>query len=150
MTDGAPNGYSILSFDGTDYDLTFKAAGRPADYQMQLFAPEVVKSADAAKTQVYVNVFNGGTKSTVEMRVGGDWLPMTYAREVDPLLKKVYDYEAAVKERPWRQLSKPKASTHLWKLPLPEGLTPGSHLVEIRTTDMFGKKHSGRRIVRVE
>ena len=150
MTDGAPNGYSILSFNGTDYDLTFKAAGRPTDYQMQIFAPEVVKSADAAKTQVYVNIFNGGTKSAVEMRVGGDWHSMTYTREVDPLLKKVYDYEAAVKERPWRQLSKPKASTHLWKLPLPEGLTPGSHLVEVRTKDMFGKKHTGRRIVRVE
>lgn len=153
MTDGAPNGYSILSFNGTDYDLTFKAAGRPADYQMQIFAPEVVKSAEAADAQVYVNIFNGGTRSTVEMRVGsGEWQSMTHTREVDPQVKRVYDLEVSVKEKPqpWRQLSKPKASTHLWKLPLPEGLAPGSHLVEIRTTGMFGKKHSGRRIVRVE
>ena len=153
MADGAPNGYSILSFNGSDYDLEFKAAGRPADYQMQIFAPEVVASAEVAEAQVYVNVFNGGTRSTVEMRVGsGEWLPMTHTREVDPQVQRVYDLEASVKQKPqpWRQLSKPKASTHLWKLPLPEGLTPGSHLVEIRTTDMFGKKNQGRRIVRVE
>ena len=150
MADGAPNGYSILSFDGTEYDLAFKAAGRSADYQMQIFAPEVVKSADASDTQVYVNVFNGGTRSTVEMRTGGKWQSMHQTREVDPLLQQVYDREVAVKDKTWRQLSKPKPSTHLWKLPLPQNLKSGSHLIEIRTTDMFGKTHHGRRIVRIE
>ena len=152
MADGAPNGYSILSFNGTEYDLQFKAAGRPADYQMQLFSPEVVAAADTTETLVYVNVFNGGTRSTVEMRVGGEWAAMTHTREVDPLLQQVYDRELAVNEKPapWRQISKPKASTHLWKLPLPEDLQPGSHLIEVRTTDMFGKSFQSRRIIRVE
>jgi len=150
MADGAPNGYSIFSFNGTEYDLAFKAAGRSDDYQMQIFAPEVIKAADASQTPVYVNVFNGGTRSTVEMRTDGDWRPMQQTREVDPLLQQVYEREAAVKDKSWRQLSKPKPSTHLWKLPLPQNLTPGSHLIEIRTTDMFGKTHHGRRIVRIE
>ena len=43
MADGAPNGYSIISFDGAKYSLDFKAAGQPADYQMRIMMPELIK-----------------------------------------------------------------------------------------------------------
>ncbi|MEZ6066937.1 MAG: calcineurin-like phosphoesterase family protein [Planctomycetaceae bacterium] len=38
MKDGAPNGYSIISFDGVEYRLDYRAAGRSPDYQMEIDA----------------------------------------------------------------------------------------------------------------
>ena len=34
--DGTPNGYHVLSVDGTELALRYKAAGKPADYQMSI------------------------------------------------------------------------------------------------------------------
>ena len=44
---------------------------------------------------------------------------------------------------------KPKPSTHLWhgKLPL---LQPGTHAIEVRTTDMHGRTYAASRVVRVK
>src|SRR5690606_4139314 len=108
MADGAPNGYSIISFDGTDYNLEFRAAGRSADYQIEVDAPEVVSTAQLADTVVYANVFNGSEKSVVEMRVGdGEWQPMEQTREVDPKYARTFELEEAVIGNPpaWRKLS---------------------------------------------
>ncbi len=152
MADGAPNGYSIISFDGTNYKLDFKAAGRSADYQMQIHAPEVVAVDKLNETSVFVNVFNGSERSKVEMRVGrtGQWVAMEHIREVDPLLKKVYEAEAKVIGDPanWRKMSKPKASTHLWKATLPE-TSAGTHLIEVRETDMHGRATTSQRVIRI-
>ncbi len=148
--DGTPNGYSIISFDGSDYSLELKAAGRAADFQMNIHAPEVVSAADSSKTDVFVNVFNGSARSKVEMRVNdGEWVPMTQTIQNDPAFELIVETEGKLTGKPWRDLPKPKASTHLWKLPLPSGLAAGSHLIDIRSTDMFGQKSSGRRIVRI-
>jgi hypothetical protein len=148
--DGTPNGYSIISFDGAEYRLDYKAAGRPADYQMQLDAPEVVAAADVAETVVTANVFNAIPSSVIEMRIGsGDWVKMTSTSRPDPTYKRVYDFELAVTERPWLKLPTPKDSSHLWEATLPTELTPGSHLIEVRASNVFGKTYSGRRIVRV-
>ncbi len=152
MADGAPNGYSIISFDGTKYKLDFKAAGRSADYQMQIHAPEVITTDKLGETPIFVNVFNGSERSKVEMRVGraGQWVAMQHTREVDPQLKKVYDAEAKVIGDPanWRKMSRPKASTHLWKSTLPAA-TVGTHLIEVRETDMNGRVTTSQRVVRI-
>lgn len=152
MADGAPNGYSIISFDGTKYELNYKAAGRDRDYQMQIHAAEVVSQEELTKTPVFANVFNAFDKSTVEMRIGtGDWLPLQQAKEADPLYAATVAAEAAVlsKAPNWRALPKPKPSTHLWKANLPAGLTPGIHLIEVRATDVNGKPVHGQRSLRV-
>jgi hypothetical protein len=152
MADGAPNGYSIISFDGTDYRLDFKAAGRPADYQMQITAPEHVAADKLGETAVYVNVFNATENSKVEMSLGeGAWTPMQQAREIDPGYAKVYAAEEAVlaKAPLWRQMSKPKESTHLWKANLPSSSVEGSLLLKIRATDVNGDLHTAERVIRV-
>jgi hypothetical protein len=154
MADGAPNGYSIISFDGTDYALEFRAAGRPADYQMLIQAPEVVTAEQAGETDIFVNVFNGSERSTVEMRLGdGDWRPMEHARIVDPNYQSLSDREAALLEaspNAWRKLPRPRVSTHVWRGKLPAGPSPGTYALHVRTTDMFGKTHESRRVIRVE
>lgn len=153
MADGAPNGYSIISFDGTNYKLDYKAAGRSADYQMQIHAPEVVAVDKLSETTIYVNVFNGSERSKVEMRVGqaGSWTAMQHTRENDPLLQQVFDAEEKAIGDPanWRKMSKPKASTHLWKVVMPPAAPVGTHLIEVRETDMNGRMLNAQRVIRI-
>ena len=152
MADGAPNGYSIISFDGQKYSLDFKAAGRPADYQMHIEAPEQVAQSATAQTTIWVNVFNGSERSTVEMRVGeGDWQALEKTRSVDPHFQRVYQFEKKILAdyKPWRELPKPKASSHLWKGNLPANLPSGTHRIEVKTVDNEGRTYVDQRIMRV-
>lgn len=152
MADGAPNGYSLLSFDGTDYRLDFRAAGRPADYQMEIDAPESVGQPELSSHTVTANVFNGSSKTIVELRGGdGEWRRMTKVSLADPKLQRVFDREEAVlaKIEAWRRLKEPKPSTHLWQISLPADLTPGTHLLQVRATDRDGRVVTGHRVLRV-
>lgn len=152
MSDGAPNGYSILSFDGTDYELTFKAAARPADYQMEIVAPEAVPADDLAETDVTVNVFNGSERSTVEMRFGdGFWTALQpVSGEVSPNYQSVYDFEAALEKESFKALPSPRPSTHLWRGKVAASAAPGTYLLQVRATDMHGREFRDQRIMRVE
>jgi hypothetical protein len=152
MADGAPNGYSIISFDGTRYTLDFKAAGRAANYQMQITAAE--KARVDAKAEIFVNVFNGSERSKVEMKVGHlDWIEMKRVKEDDPGLQAVHDAEVALLEtqasKPFSLIKKPKPSTHLWKAHLSDSLSVGTHLIRVRTTDMHGRSYTGSRVIRL-
>lgn len=158
MADGAPNGYSLISFDGTNYKLDYRAAGRPADYQLEIDAPDEVAAKELATTPLYVNFFNGSQKSQVEFRVGdSEWRMMTHVREIDPKYQRVFDREDAIlaqakkleAEVPFRALPKPKASSHLWKADLPANLPAGTHAIDVRAMDDFGREHTGRRIIRI-
>ena len=78
MSDGCPNGYCFVDFDGEDYAIRFKAARRPAEHQMSIVAPEAVAADRAAAAEVLVNVFIGSPRQRVEFRLGdaSPWLPM--------------------------------------------------------------------------
>jgi hypothetical protein len=151
MTDGTPNGYSIINFDGHEYTLDYKAAGRPADYQVAIHAPEVVSAAKAGETDVFVNVFNGSERSRVELQFGEHdaWTAMERSVRVDPGYKALYDAEMSIKEKFWKELPEPGDSIHLWRAKLPSNPKPGTHLLTVRTTDMHGRTYVGRRIIRV-
>lgn len=151
MRDGAPNGYSIMSFDGNRYSIEFKAARRPADDQMSIDAPEQIPARDTAKTEVLVNVFAGSERSRVEMRIdgAGDWITMQRVEREDPYYARL---KAAEKEPiPPRGPRLPAIikSPHLWAANLPANVPPGSHLIHVRTTDMFGHTYTGQRVIRV-
>lgn len=151
MRDGAPNGYSIVTFDEHGYDVTYKAAGHPADYQMNIYAPEVVASAGADTVEVFVNVFAGSAGSTVEMRLGetGPWTPMTFVPDrIDPLYAQIRAREDDVTSL--RRKSRSARSTrHGWVATLPASPPPGTHLIHVRTTDVFGKTYADGRIIRI-
>lgn len=152
MRDGSPNGYTIVEFDGDNYDVDFKAAGRSKDYQIQITLPNVIKADDVAKQMVYANVFNGGPRSKVEMRVGNNntWHDMDQVNEIDPGLQKIWDNEQAVIPKIEPPLSKPDKSTHLWRAKLGDELQPGNYLIEIRATEWDGDVVHGYHILRVE
>ncbi len=105
------------------------------------------------ETTVYVNVFNGSEHSKVEMALGdGGWTAMQHAREIDPSYAETYAKEEAVlaKAPNWRQMSKPKESTHLWKGRLPATSAKGTLLLKIRATDVNGDSLAAQRVIRVQ
>ena len=146
MSDGAPNGYSIVEFDGAKYKVTFRAASRPEWDQMAVYLPEQVEGG----AEVVANVWAGSEKSVVEMRVdGGPWARMENFEGQDPFYVKLKEIEKSAKPPTGRNLPNPSNTRHLWRGKLPTTLSSGVHAVEVRTTDMFGQTYSDRRIVRV-
>ncbi|MBL8064323.1 MAG: calcineurin-like phosphoesterase family protein [Chthonomonadaceae bacterium] len=150
MSDGAPNGYSIVEFDGAKYKVAFRPANRPLNDQMNIWIPEQVSCSETANTEVVVNVFAGSIRSIVDIRVGGgEWERMTNFEGYDPFFARLKEIEAGPNPPPGLKLPKPSLTQHLWKAKLPSNLQVGTHVVDIRTTDMFGQSYSDRRLVRV-
>lgn len=174
MADGTPNGYSIITFDGNRFDLRYKAARRPADYQMNIWTPEAVPAGEAA--DVVVNVFVGTAQDEVHMRLNGagDWNPMPHAPGIDPYFQAVWDRQVALlthtakkagvenidedalraqsrelQDFIGRGVPRPRETNHLWRAPLPADLAPGHHVVHVRARDQFGHEHSAQRAFRV-
>ncbi|GIW88118.1 MAG: hypothetical protein KatS3mg108_2442 [Isosphaeraceae bacterium] len=167
MRDGAPNGYSILTFDGHNYDIEFRPASRPKTYQMNIYAPDEIEAGTTA--EILVNVFAGSEESIVEMRVDESdaWTRLELFAVEDPAYAATKDREDAllaaamaakeasgerpgrVTELPFIPLPEVVKSPHIWRGRLPEGLTPGIHLIEVRTTDRFGKTYTDQRSIRV-
>jgi len=70
---------------------------------------------------------------------------------VDPKFQRVVDLEARMLEHEpaWRKLPKPKRSSHLWKLPLPETVPPGTHTIQIRAKLSADQTYDAQRVLRV-
>lgn len=149
MSDGGPNGYSIVEFDGAKYKVTFRPASRPENEQMNIWLPEEIARAETGTTEVLVNVFAGSQRSIVEMRVGtGDWAALENFEGKDPFFVRLKEIEAGPKPPLGLKLPGASDTKHIWKGTLPS-LPVGTHWVDIRTTDMFGQTFTDRRIVRV-
>jgi len=152
MNDGAPNGYSTVYFDGNQYRVVFKAARRPADYQMNIYLPDDVEQAKAAETEILVNVFAGSERSTVEMQFGkeGEWKPLEQTKTIDPECLRMHLQNEFLNEEVfgWK-MDYPSETTHMWKGVLPENPAVGTHTVTVKTTDMYGQTWEDRRILRV-
>jgi len=160
MNDGAPNGYATIRFSGNEYNIQYKAARRPADYQMNIYLPEDISATALDTAEVLVNVFNGSEKSKVSMQLAGsnEWSPLSQTTARDPANMTLYalnEYlEKQVNGKPldevmgWK-MDFPSKSNHFWTASLPEGLDIGTHSIAIRTVDMFGNIYTAHRIFRV-
>ena len=175
MRDGAPNGYGVFTFSGNQYSIRFKAARRPVGYQMNIWAPWEVASTETGKTDVLVNVFGGTKRSTVEICLGevGEWEPMIYMPQKDPYykalkarddtnhlerklhialqetMKQLLKEDVELPQKRKRLLYGVAKSSHIWQAKLPANFRKGTHIIFVRTTDMFGQTFTGRRIIRV-
>ena len=150
MSDGGPNGYSIVEFSGRDYKVSFRPASRPAWDQMRIWLPEELTSVEAGRTEVIVNVFAGSEKSVVEMSIdGSEWEPMQQFTGKDPHYVQLKALETSPKPPNGSLLPGPSDTPHLWKVKLPRGLKEGTHKVDVRTTDMYGQVYKDQRIFRV-
>ncbi|MBT4224642.1 MAG: metallophosphoesterase [Opitutae bacterium] len=150
MSDGAPNGYSLITFDGHRATFDFKAARFPASHQLRIHAPVVIDAKESGKTQVYVNVFSGSVKSTVRMRVNrGDWIELKKTREVDPYYIELREAEIQAKST-GLPMGGGAPSDHLWKGILTCDLPAGTHLLSAVTKDMYDREYSVTRVLRVK
>lgn len=81
MRDGTPKGYAFIHFKGNRYAIDYKVAGKPKDYQMELFVPKVVPHGKRTKSAVYANFFMGRESDKVVYRIdGGEWRDMHHVK----------------------------------------------------------------------
>lgn len=152
MSDGAPNGYSVMKFDNTNYQLDFFPANRPASYQMNIVLPESIEQEKVSGLELVANVFNAMPMDTVEARLGvdGEWFPLENYQGLSPLYQQVREREVDSDGKP--MLGGPSETQHLWKISLSQltsTLAPGHHLVQVRWTDRDGRKTVSNRVLRV-
>ncbi|MCX5771082.1 MAG: calcineurin-like phosphoesterase C-terminal domain-containing protein [Candidatus Hydrogenedentes bacterium] len=75
--------------------------------------------------------------------------PPEQTTTTDPFCLRMYqDNQFNEKEGLGYKFDKPSVTSHMWKGSLPR-LAPGTHVVEVRTKDMFGHTYSAKKIVRV-
>jgi hypothetical protein len=157
QSDGSPNGFHILSVDGSAYTTTLVPAHDPARGQMRVMLDSQVHGRDEevihdyhagallagpiaadrlASTRLVVNVFDGGPRSKVEVSIGGR-SPQVLAKveRLDPFVVEVYARNRASKKS-WVEAGK---SSHLWQGGLPADLAAGTHRVAVRATDEYGR-----------
>ena len=151
MSDGGPNGYSILEFDGNDYKFSLYPAGRPADYQMNIYVPESVKRSDLATTVVLANVFAASEKTQCTLKVGeSPWKPMEQITIDDPAYLAEQARELKLTDRTWTELPKAHSTPHMYRGMLPTELPVGTHMLEIKSIDADGQEISDHRVIRIE
>ncbi len=139
MSDGTPNGFATLDVqaDGS-YALAWHPARDPADTQIALHAPKVLRRGAWPAWGLYANVYMGHAGTRVEYRVDdGDWMPMQRVAQPDPRLveENVRD-DAAETLRGFDRSPEATPSTHLWRGTLPTKLDAGQHSVEVRAFDI--------------
>jgi hypothetical protein len=148
MADGTPNGYGLLHVDGQgDYTVEYRAARTPADVQMHLHGPTVLRQGAYPAWGLYANVWMGEDDTVVEFRVdGGDWQPMKRINAPDPalLVENVAD-DLADALRSFDRSPEAKLSPHLWRGALPTKLGVGEHQVEVRAKLPAGEHRASTR-----
>jgi hypothetical protein len=160
--DGSPNGFHILSVDGTSYKTRFVPAKEPNGRQLRLSVesrfhgdrPEVERDfrqgqllgarlalAALGSATLVANVFDGGPKTSVTMTIG-ERAPALMQRKVrpDPFVAEVFARNEATK-KPW---IKAEPSSHMWVARLPADLGPGTHRVIVEARTEYGDSVSGR------
>lgn len=141
MRDGTPNGYAFIHFTGNQYQIRYKVAGKPKEYQMNIFAPKVVAAGKKSKAGIYVNFFMGSESDKVLYRIDqGEWKEMKRVKAFDPAyVELVYEWDTTNELIPGRRSSNPINCTHLWRGKIPTDLHVGKHQIEVKATDMYGQ-----------
>lgn len=152
MRDGTPKGYAFLRISGNQYVIDYKVAGKPASYQMEIVAPKVIPFKERTSAGVHVNFFMGHRGSLVECRInGGDWKKMNYVEDADPAyLQSVFKWDLSETLLNGKRPSNPENSTHLFRIGFPADLPVGTHKIEVRATDTYGRLVSAERSFKVE
>jgi hypothetical protein len=152
MRDGTPKGFALIDFKDNQYQIRYQVAGKPADYQMEIFAPKIVKKDLRSTAGIFVNFFMGSEGDEVRCQIGdGEWKKMNHVREIDPAyLVDLLQWDTTEKLIPGRRPSNAQPSRHLWRVPMPVNLPAGVHQITIEATDRYGKTHIGTRTFKIE
>jgi hypothetical protein len=158
--DGNPNGFHVLSVDGNRYTTQFRPAKEPEGRQMRIvldsephpnafdddsrlglmFGSPIFQDKTCT-TDVVVNVFDGGPRTTVVYRIG-ERPPVRMKRKSrpDPFVTEVFARNQATK-KPWAGV---ELCSHIWVARLPADLDAGTHCIMVRVIDEYGREHHDR------
>lgn len=152
MRDGTEKGYAFLNLDGNTYSIDYKVAGKPANYQMNIFAPKVIGHRKDTSVDFFVNFFMGAENSKVEYRIGdGKWSIMTRTETFDPNYYQAFTrWDMTDELMAGRRPSDAQNSSHLWKGMISTELPVGTHVLHIQATDLFGRVFKEERSIRVD
>lgn len=152
MRDGTPRGYSFLNIDGNQYTIDYKVAGKSADYQIGIYNPIVVPKGRSTSARIYANFYMGKKGDKVEYAIdGGDWKPMEKVETFDPdYYHEVQKWDYLKNLEKGHRPSNPDPSDHLWWGTIPTKLSLGTHSIEIRATDMYGRTFHGKSSYRID
>lgn len=150
MRDGTPKGYAVMSVINNTYRFDYKVSGQKEDFQMNVIGPQTIKSKHTKRYKIYANFFLGSKNDLIEYRIDGkEWKKMNRVDEVDPSYQyEVLKFDNAEQYIDGRRPSNAVNSTHLWMFDLPN-LKVGSHEVELRVKDMYGKIHYSQKSIQV-
>nr|WP_297337903.1 calcineurin-like phosphoesterase family protein [Algoriphagus sp.] len=145
MRDGTPKGYALLDFEGNQYKIRYQVAGKPATYQLKIFAPKVVEKGLRTSAGIYVNFFMGSSTDEVMIQIGEqEWQKMNPVLDADPsYLVNLFQWDTSEQLIEGRRPSNPQDSRHLWRIPVPVNLEEGIHTIRVKATDRYGQTHSG-------
>jgi hypothetical protein len=165
--DGTPNGYHVLSVDGTDLSVRYQAAGESSDYQMRIIFDVAhhglradglrdfrmgeltdgrMSADEVAAAEIIVNLFDGGPRSTAAFAINdGEFLPMQRVFRADP-----HTNELMIRNRDTtKSWVTAIPSSHLFSADLPDPLEAGTYTVTVRAVDEFGRTHHGHRVLEI-
>lgn len=151
MRDGTPKGFALVDFKGNQYEVRYQVAGKPSDYQMEIFAPKVIKKDLRTSAGIFVNFFMGSQGDEVKYRIdSGDWYKMNQIQEVDPTyLVDLLEWDTTEELIPGKRPSNAQPSRHLWRAPMPVNLPVGTHHITVEARDRYGNIHTGTRTFKV-
>ena len=154
--DGSPNGFHVLRVDRTSYSTRFVPAKEPNGRQVRIsidsrfhsaerevkrdFRPGQLNASPVAlaavpATRIVANVFDGGPRTKVTVRIGsGEPIEMTRKPMPDPFVEDVFTRNDAVK-KPW---VKAEPSSHVWVARVPPRLGAGTHRLEVVAVTEYG------------
>ncbi len=169
MRDGTPNGYSFITFNGTEYIIDWKVAGSPESHRMNIHVPRGIVANSNETTLLTVNFFNGSEQSELSYRILGasEWQPMEKVEKPDPYYAKIsqrhenmqtlrfpelWDGNSELADEPYpisRRMSRPVNSSHLWEANLGTDWPVGRHVIEVMAKDRYGQTFTAYQTMRV-
>lgn len=151
MSDGTKKGYAVVTFKGNKYELDYYVSNAPKDFKMDIYLPKVTEKRKKSKASMYVNYFLGSAKDTIDFRVNKEkWVKMKLTEALDPhLLAEVMKWDASAELLKGSRPDDPRVSTHIWKAAVPSDLPVGTHTIEFRVRDMFGRTFTTSREYKV-
>ena len=162
--DGTPNGFHVLSVDGNAYETRFVPAKEPdgrqvrvsvlsqfhdemrRDYRPGALLQPRLPARELHAATVVANVFDGGPKTSVTLRIGdADPVPMNKRVAPDPFVAEVYARNEASK-KPWVSAA---PCSHLYAARLP-ALQPGTYPMVVEAVNEYGRTVSAKLALEVE
>ena len=169
MRDGTPNGYSYITFNGTNYIIDWKVSGKSENYRMNIHTPRGVSEKESASTNITVNFFNGSEQSELSFRVLGEtgWNQMEKVSDQDPYysliyerfgdfnsikLKDQWENDPDLRDKPYpliKRMYEASNSTHMWQSEIGKNLTEGIHVIEVKAKDRYDREFKDYHTLRI-